>query len=209
MKRIRAAIGTGQKPEANALVVIGASTGGPKAVKVVLSALPPDLPAAVLIVQHLSEEFTDLVAAGIRRASRVLIEAAAEGAVLREGSAYLAPGGVSVSLAPSGRGAAVRLVDRPSPHRIQPWIDLAMTDAAKLFKRRCVAVLLTGMGEDGMLGMKAVKSHGGVTFAQDEASSLIFGMAREAIRAGVVDHVLPSDQIGAAVSESVDALGRF
>ncbi|MEK7234623.1 MAG: chemotaxis protein CheB [Elusimicrobiota bacterium] len=195
------------KRVADALVVIGASTGGPKAVKRVLAEIPPDFPAAVLIVQHLSAEFTDLVANGMRNSTRIPVEQVENGVALRAGTAYLTPGGISVKLAAHQGGGKIQLVSRVSPHHIQPWIDLAMADAAQVFGKRCIGVLLTGMGEDGVAGMRKIKELGGATYAQDEASSIIFGMAKEAISAGVVDHILPAQKIGTALIDLVAAWG--
>lgn len=189
------------------VVVVGASTGGPKIVKAIISQLPADLNAAVLVVQHLSDRFTGLIVAGLTSSCTMRVQQARDGDVLAPGSVFVTPGDNSLKVVGDPSGARLRLVDTESPHHIQPWIDLTMETAAKVFGKRCVGVLLTGMGADGVAGMRQIKASGGTTFAQDEASSMIFGMAKEAIGAGVVDYVLSPEHIAEAVLEKINSLG--
>ena len=187
------------------VVALAASTGGPSALAAVLSALP-GLPAPVLVVQHLHPEFTAGLVDWMARASALPVKVAEHGEVARSGRVYLAPGEVHLRLAANGR---LELAATPATvHR--PSADQLFESVAERAGRAGVGVLLTGMGEDGARGLLEIHRRGGRTFAQDEASSAVFGMPRAAQRLGAVASVdlLPLDQLAAAIRRVVSAVER-
>jgi two-component system chemotaxis response regulator CheB len=187
-----------------ATVVIGASTGGPKIVERVLGALPPAASLRVLIVQHMPEGFTARFAKRLDGRSDYQVREAQEGERIGAGQARVAPGGSHLVVDDDRAGRLrLRLRDGDRLHGVKPAIDLAMSSAAETVRGPLTTVLLTGMGRDGVDGMGAAKRAGGVTIAQDERTSAIFGMPKRAIEAGHVDEVLPADDIAAGVVETL------
>ena len=173
------------------LVVIGASTGGPRAVNQILSALPADFPAALLVVQHIASGFSTGVAEWLAMSCRMPVTVAQEGNILAPGRVLVAPDGCDLLLEADGRvhlSHSSLLLQRPS-------IDVAMQAAAAVFGRHCTGVLLTGMGRDGAYGMLTIKRVGGSTIAQNEATSAIYGMPKAAAELGAADAVLPIEEI--------------
>lgn len=183
------------------VIMIGASTGGPRAVSQILSQLPGDLPAAVVVVQHIAEGFSSGMAEWLGMHCRMPVVLAQEGTALRSGTVFVAPDRCDFLLQDDGRVHLSRntlLLQRPS-------IDVAMQAAAAVFGNRCSGVLLTGMGRDGAYGMLTIRRAGGYTIAQDEATSAIFGMPRAAIELGAAAQVLPLQQIAGRICECVMA----
>jgi two-component system chemotaxis response regulator CheB len=181
------------------LIVIGASTGGPRVVYRLLAGLPPDLPAAVLVVQHIAAGFAPGMAEWLAHACPLPVAVAAEGQALRPGEVLIAPDHRDTLITEDGRihlSANPLLIQRPA-------IDVAMQAAAYAFGPRAIGVLLTGMGRDGAYGMLRIRRAGGYTIAQDEASSTIFGMPRAAIELGAATEVLAPAQIPARLVELV------
>lgn len=172
-------------------VVIGASTGGPQALVEVLRKLPGNIPACLLVVQHMPRGFTKSFAERLDSLSDLEVKEAEEGDSLRPGSALVAPGDYHMLVEDS----VVKLNQGDRLHGVRPAIDVTMKSAAEAFGADTVGVLLSGMGEDGALGMKAIREKGGVTIAQDEETSVIFGMPKAAIELGSVDKVVPISQI--------------
>jgi two-component system chemotaxis response regulator CheB len=173
------------------IVVIGASTGGPRVVNQVLAALPGDLPAAILVVQHIAAGFSTGFAEWLAHASKLPVVLAHEGKAIRAGEVLVAPDQRDLLITPDRRvhlSANPLLIQRPS-------IDISMQAAAEVFRSRSVGILLTGMGRDGAYGMLTIKRAGGHTIAQDETSSTIFGMPRAAIQLGAAQDVLPVAEI--------------
>jgi two-component system, chemotaxis family, protein-glutamate methylesterase/glutaminase len=175
------------------LIVIGASTGGPLALRELLSRLPEDFPAAILIVQHMPGAFTGVLAAQLHRHSSLRVREAEDGAALEAGLVLVAPGGFHLLVQPSLR---VTLQKGPEVGGHCPAIDVTMESAAQAYGMQVKGVLLTGMGEDGAKGMAAIRARGGVTYAQDAASCVVNGMPLRAIERGVVDHIAPPAEIG-------------
>jgi len=174
------------------VVVIGASTGGPTALRDLLRALPAHFPAAILIVQHLPESFTAVLAAQLHRQVALTVREAAEGNGLEPGVALVAPGGSHLLLRPD---ACVHLTKEPEVGGHRPSIDVTMQSVAQVYGARAQGVVLTGMGADGAMGLVAIHAQGGTTFAQDAASCVINGMPQRAIEAGAVDYVDTPAQI--------------
>jgi two-component system chemotaxis response regulator CheB len=175
------------------VVVIGASTGGPVALRELVSTLPTDFPAAVVIVQHIPSTFTNVLAAQLNRHSNLRIKEAQSGDRLQAGVALVAPGGFHLLVRPDSR---VELNQGPEIGGHRPSIDVTMQSVAQLYGSRTKGVVLTGMGNDGTLGLVAIHAKGGQTFAQDAASCVVNGMPQRAIDKGVVDHIAPPSQIG-------------
>ncbi len=187
------------------VVAIGSSTGGPKAIKEVLPYFPADIPAAFLIVQHMPPSFTGSMAERINWITKIEVKEAEEGDVINPGFAYIAPGGFHMLVEKSGEQEIIRLHQGPKVNSVRPSITLMMNSAAECFGSKCIGVLLTGMGQDGVEGMRSIKRAGGVTFAEDESTCVVFGMPRVAIQEGVVDKVLPIHHMGLEIMKTIKA----
>ena len=174
----------GKREDEFAVVAIGASAGGPSALQRVFSRLPGHLPAALVVSQHMPNGFTKTLAERLAAISAVQVREAQHGDVLQARNAYITPGRHNMTIAKDGRILLQNAEQTPSPS-----IDVMMKSVADAYGPRCVGVLMTGMLTDGVRGMTAIKSVGGVTIAQDESSSLVFGMNKAAIDAGAVDIV--------------------
>ncbi len=191
---------------ADAVVAVGASTGGTDALREVLSALPVDAPGLV-IVQHMPERFTKALAERLNRLCQIEVREAQPGDRVMAGRALIAPGNRHLILASRGSNYAVEVTDGPLVSRHRPSVDVLFRSVAQVAGPNAVGVIMTGMGDDGAQGMVELKRAGASTIAQDEATSVVFGMPSEAIARGVVDEVLPLGGIAAAVLRRA-ALGR-
>lgn len=187
------------------VVLIAASTGGPAAVTKLVAGLPANLPAAVLLVLHMPLAFTKQFLEQLADVSSLPVQEAKANEALRPGLVYLCPGSQHLRISAAGNACLdpASLVER---HRYSPSADMALESVADYAGNLGVAVILTGMGNDGTLGAKAIKAAGGYVIAQDEATSTIFGMPAEAIKAGSVDAVLPLENIGSAIADQVSRL---
>ena len=184
------------------LIVIGASTGGPRIVNELLSSLPSDLRAAVLVVQHIAQGFSVGMAEWLANASRLPVKLATEGQAICAGEVLIAPDTCDLLIT----GArTIHLSDTPLLIQ-RPSIDISMQAAAEVFAARAIGVLLTGMGRDGAYGMLTIKRSNGYTIAQDEATSTIFGMPRAAIQLGAAMEVLPAPRIAPRLVELIKQL---
>lgn len=188
------------------LVVIAASTGGPAAVTRVISGLPRDLPAAVFLVLHMPANFTRQFAVQLSELGRLAIKEGENNEAVKPGTIYLCPGSHHLRLSSAGK---IALDSGARIDGYRPSADAALESIAAYARTLTVGVVLTGMGGDAAKGVKAVKSAGGTVFAQDEATSMIFGMPAEAIKTGAVDQVLPLDGISAAIEKRVGQLARL
>ncbi len=183
------------------LVIIGASAGGPRIVRQLLHSLPPDFPAAVLVVQHITEGFGQGFVEWLAADSPLPICTAAAGDHLQTGRVTVAPDYADLQVARNGT-LQLRQLDRASGQP-RPSIDLAMSTAAASIGAHVTGVLLTGMGSDGAAGMLAIKQAGGHTVVQDEATAAIYGMPHAAIERNAVDRVLPPDDIALFIRHHV------
>ena len=181
------------------IVVIGASTGGPRAVAQVLSGLPRDISTAVIVVQHMSPEFVPSFVDRLQWGSSVIISTVKRGEAITPGRVLIAPGGYQTMIIANGRAQKIRLSRRASPHDILPSIDCTMESAARAYGDGTLGVLLTGLGSDGARGLKAIKEAGGSTIAEAESSCIVFGMPKAAIELGCVDEVVPLPQIARTI----------
>jgi two-component system, chemotaxis family, protein-glutamate methylesterase/glutaminase len=168
------------------VVVIGASTGGPVVLKTILEALPPDFRAAMIVVQHMPALSTRALSAQLNRYAALEVREAREGDYLYEGLVLVAPGDHHLVL---DTGCRVRLHNGPKIAGYRPNISLTMRSAVHVFGLNTSAVLLTGMGSDGVEGLQAVRGQGGATYVQDPASCVVDGMPASAIEQGLADHV--------------------
>ncbi len=175
------------------VILLGASTGGCEALTEILSSFPADAPP-VVCVQHIPAIFSAAFAAQLDARCLSCVSEARSGDVLEFGRVYVAPGGKHLYLR-EGRGTKLEVRDGPLHNRHRPAIDLTFRSAAELLGRRAIAALLTGMGEDGVAGLSAIREAGGYTLAQDEATSLVFGMPKEAIDRGAAMVAAPLPRI--------------
>ncbi|MBI5366274.1 MAG: chemotaxis response regulator protein-glutamate methylesterase [Planctomycetes bacterium] len=186
-------------------VAIGVSLGGPSALQRVLPRLPKEIGAAILIVQHMPPKFTGALADRLNQISAITVKEAREHDTIAPGLALLAPGGFHMEVSPSG---LIHMVEPEAGARFIPSIDRTFLSLAKHFGRNCIGVILTGMGKDGVLGIRQIKEAGGRTIAQDEATSLIFGMPKAAIELGTIDRVLPLDAVADEIVAEVKKLEK-
>jgi two-component system, chemotaxis family, protein-glutamate methylesterase/glutaminase len=189
---------TGAKP----LVFIASSTGGPAALARLVPQLPASLGAGTVIVQHMPAGFTASLAARLDRASKLEVVEAKAGDTLAPDKALLGPGGLHLRLDAERRAY---LSDDDPIGGLRPRADLAIEDAAKLFGRRLLLVVLTGMGNDGVAGARAVRAHGGRVLIQEESTCTVYGMPRAVAEAGLADAVVGLDEMPAAIAREVAA----
>jgi two-component system, chemotaxis family, protein-glutamate methylesterase/glutaminase len=187
------------------LVVIGASTGGPPALAQILSELPRYLPVPITIVQHIARGFITGLRQWLDRQSALPVQLAADGVPLRSGQVYLAPDDCHLEIAP-GKSLTLSAEAPLGGHR--PSVDRLMESAASVYGADVLGVLLTGMGRDGAQGLKKIRDAGGRTIVQDEATSLVFGMPREAIRTGAAELVRPLDKIAESIVQAIQPKGE-
>jgi two-component system, chemotaxis family, protein-glutamate methylesterase/glutaminase len=181
------------------VVVVGASTGGTEALREFLEAMPLDAPG-IVIVQHMPELFTARFADRLNASCRITVKEAASNDSVIRGQALIAPGNRHLLLKRSGARYFVEVRDGPLVCRHRPSVDVLFRSAARYGGKNVIGAIMTGMGDDGALGMKEMKQAGARTIAQDEATCVVFGMPAEAIRAGAVDRVMP---LGAIAGELV------
>ncbi len=180
------------------IIAIGSSTGGTEAVKDVLMALPPNTPP-ILITQHMPERFTKTWADRMNQLCRIAVKEAEDGDSVLPGHALVAPGSYHMTLVRSGARYTVRINQDPPVNRHRPSVDVMFASVAQYAGANAVGVILTGMGGDGAKEMLTMKQAGAFTIAQDEASCVVFGMPKEAIKLGGVDKILPLSEIPAAI----------
>jgi two-component system chemotaxis response regulator CheB len=188
------------------IVVLGASTGGPATVMRLAPGFTRDFPAAVFLVQHMPATFTTQYAAQLAEFTSIRVKEAEPNEPVQPGTLYICPGAQHLRITPTGRiqldGASGRI------NGYLPCIDVTMETAAAYAGAMTIGVVLTGMGNDGAAGAKAIRSAGGLVIAQDEATAVIFGMPAEAIKAANVEHVLALDDIYAAIEKRVIGICR-
>jgi len=188
------------------VVVIAASTGGPAAVTRVVSGLPKDFSAAVLLVLHMPATFTKQFVVQLAEISALPVKEAENNETPQPGAIYLCPGSHHMRLSSSGK---ISLDPGPRIDGYRPCADVAFETVAAYARPLAIGVVMTGMGNDAAKGAKAMKAAGGYVLAQDEATSMIFGMPSEAIQAGAVDEVLPLDGIASALEKRVAKISRL
>lgn len=185
------------------LLLIGSSTGGPNALATIWALLPKDLPVPVLMTQHMPPMFTTLFAERLTKIGTVPVAEGADGMVLKPGHAILAPGDHHLVLDPNVPSGRVRITKDAPVNSCRPAVDPMFQSAVKLFGANVLAVILTGMGSDGLDGCRIVRDAGGQVVAQDEQSSVVWGMPGHVAQAGLADAVLPLDRIAAEIIQRV------
>ena len=186
----------GKKATGKRILVIGASTGGPKANAIVLSGIPSSISAGILVVQHMERAFTPFFAEQLNYESPLAVSSAEDNDIICPGRVFVAPGGVQTGIIEDGMHKRIRLSAKDD--KIQS-IDYTMESAARVYGKDAVGVLLTGMGSDGARGLQAIKEAGGSTIVEDESTCVVFGMPRAAIELGCVDEIVPLPQISQTI----------
>jgi two-component system chemotaxis response regulator CheB len=190
------------------LIVIGCSTGGLEALRVILQRLPAGMPP-IAVVQHISGYFSRIVAERLDAVSPLDVREAEDGAPLLPGTCLIAPGEHHLAIERQPQGYRARLLRSPPLHHCRPAVDVLFRSAAEAAGTHAVAALLTGMGSDGALGMAAIHQAGGLTIAEHESTCVVYGMPRAAVEMGVVDRVVPLPEIAAAIMQAaVSGPGR-
>jgi two-component system chemotaxis response regulator CheB len=183
------------------IVVIGASTGGPRALQRVISDLPANLPASVLIVQHMPPGFTRTLARRLHETSGLIVQEAADGDRLARGLVLLAPGDFHLRF----KGARQVGLDKgPRRHHVRPAVDVTMESTVEYHGANVIGVVLTGMGEDGKEGARQIKAAGGRVIAEHESTSVVYGMPASVVNAGLADRVSPLSEIAPTLVELVN-----
>ena len=182
------------------VIAIGASTGGPQALAGLLAELPAEMPP-ILLTQHMPVGFTGPFAERLNRISQLSIKEAQDGDAVLPGQVLLAPGDLHLALTQSSDGLRVRVASGPQVCFSRPSVDVLFSSVAKCVGAKAIGVLLTGMGQDGAQGLLQMRQAGARTIAQDQATAVVFGMPREAIRLGAAEEVLPLGRIAGGIVE--------
>ena len=178
------------------LVAIGTSTGGPVALQKVLTQLPASFPYPLLLIQHMPGTFTQSFAERLNEQCHIKVKQAEDGDLLQAGTAYLAPGGMQMLLKGMANKPKISIQTSPPSETYKPCIDLTFESIAKIYPKETLAIILTGMGSDGREGCRELRKNGTVIWAQDKASSTIYGMPDAVAKAGLTDEILDIVDIG-------------
>jgi two-component system chemotaxis response regulator CheB len=178
------------------VIAIAASTGGPNAISAILSLLPKNFPAPILIAQHIDADFVSDLQMWLNGITPLQVKIALADEKLSGGTVYLAPGGYHLSL---GSRGLIALTQKKQGEIYVPSCNLLLSSAADNYGHNAVGIVLSGMSDDGVEGIKAIKQQGGFTIAQDEKTSVVFGMPKMAIESGCIDYIIPVEKIGEAI----------
>ena len=184
------------------IVVIGSSTGGPRALNAVIPKLPANLNASYVVIQHMPAGFTRSLAERLDNASDLIVREAAPGDTIEVGRCLLAPGGFHMVFNDKG---VVTLNQNPPVHGVRPAVDVTMLSLAQIFKDKTIGVILTGMGNDGTSAVSLVHSMGGWVIAEAEETSVVWGMPRSVVEAGVAHEVIPLNEVADAIIKAVES----
>jgi two-component system chemotaxis response regulator CheB len=185
------------------IVVIGTSTGGPPALQTIIPSLPQDLAAAVVVVQHMPPGFTRSLAERLNARSEVPVREAQEGDAVEGGTVLIAPAGSHMRVRRRGQAVRVVLDEEPRGSLHRPSADILMASVAAVYGARSLGVVLTGMGTDGVEGLRAIRAAGGRTLAESEETCVIYGMPKAAVEAGVVERAVPLDRMAGEILAAV------
>ncbi len=187
-----------------AIVTIGSSTGGPSALKEIIPQLPKNIPVPILISQHMPPGFTRVLADRLNQISKLTVKEAEDGEPIEAATAYIAPGGKHMTVVKDRTDKIrIKLTEDNGNVIYKPSVDLMMISATTVFPSATLGVILTGMGHDGLVGMKRIKKDGGKTLAQDKESCIIFGMPKVVIEAGIIDKVVSLDNMAYEILNSL------
>lgn len=185
----------------NKIVVIASSTGGPKALAEILPKLEAGIQAGIIVIQHMPEGFTRSMAERLNWESKIAVKEAEDGESIRQGKILISPGGMHLTVIKEEEKAeTVKLSKGPKEYGVCPSADITMKSIAPLYGRNCLGVILTGMGNDGVEGLRAIKQAGGYVISENEATSIVYGMPKAAYDAGIVDKVLPLTEIAGEIT---------
>jgi two-component system, chemotaxis family, protein-glutamate methylesterase/glutaminase len=204
----------GSKPVAQSpklqpkVVVIGVSTGGPTALGAMLPSFPPSFPLPILLVQHMPPLFTRLLAERLNATCQLVVEEASEGDAVEPGKILIAPGDFHMKVASRGGVIRVCLDQSPQQNSCRPAVDALFASAAELYGGAVLAVVLTGMGQDGLQGVKLLKARGARVLVQDEPSSVVWGMPGAVVKGGLADRVLALDEVVPEILSLTGIAGR-
>lgn len=180
-------------------IVIGASTGGPKVISTIVQSLPENLSLPIFIVQHMPKGFTASFADRLNTLAKVPVLEARQQMPIENGKVYIAAGGTHMVL----KNKTIQLLDTAKIHGVKPAVDPLFESAVQVYGKKVLGIILTGMGKDGAQGCLAIKQVGGSVLAQDEATSVVYGMPKYAVESGAVDEILSIDQIKSRIQEIV------
>ncbi|QEL13776.1 protein-glutamate methylesterase/protein-glutamine glutaminase [Limnoglobus roseus] len=197
------ALGTNRTPRKVSVIGIGCSTGGPNALADLLAALPLDLPVPILITQHMPPTFTRLLAEGLTVQTGFPVIETTDDDRLEPGVVYVAPGDHHLTVAPTANGVVVKLNQQPAENGCRPAVDVMFRSLAQTFGAGTLGVVLTGMGKDGLRGAERIVEAGGTVLAQDEATSVVWGMPGFVANAGLARQVLPLLELPDAITKLV------
>jgi two-component system chemotaxis response regulator CheB len=181
-------------------LIIGSSTGGPQALKEVVPYLPADIPAKMLLVQHMPEKFTEMFAQRLDKMSKINVKEAKDGDILTRGQALLAPGNYHMLVKEKG---IIALNQEPHVLGVRPCVDLTLASSAQIYQKDVICVILTGMGHDGTQGAAVVKKYGGYCIAEHESTCVVYGMPKSVVVAGHADEVVPLHKIAESIIKAV------
>lgn len=190
------------------VVAIGVSTGGPNALADVIPRLPATLSAPVLIVQHMPPIFTTMLAERLNQRSALQVHEAVDGESVQNGHVYIAPGNYHMSVTRGTMPTRIQLHQGPPENSCRPSADVLFRGVAESYGSGVLGVVLTGMGQDALRGSEEIRNRGGVIFAQDEATSVVWGMPGSVVRAGLADRVIPINMIASEIADRVRVEGR-
>ena len=186
------------------IVAIGSSTGGPPALQNIFSSFEQKYPFAVVVSQHMPSGFTKAFADRLNRSSAFDVKEAEDGDPVSSGTILIAPGGKNMTFEARGGGVIARVV-KPSPtDRYLPSVDVMLESCAAIYRNRMLAVILTGMGNDGSKGVRLVKEQGGFVIAESEETAIVYGMPREAVATGIVDRIVPLHRVAREILYQTD-----
>ncbi len=181
------------------IVAIGSSTGGPPALQQIFSAFTQKYPFSIVVAQHMPAGFTKAFADRLNRSSAFDVKEAEDGDLVLPGRILIAPGGKNLVFEVCGGQVTARIENPTEADRYVPSVDLMLESCAGIYKKRAAAVILTGMGNDGSRGVRAVKDNGGYVIAESEETAVVYGMPREAVATGVVDRIVPLHRVSSEI----------
>lgn len=187
----------------NKAVVIGASTGGPRSIDLIIPALPENFPAPVFLIQHMPPLFTKSLAMRLNSISKLTVKEAEDGEIVKKGTVYVAPGDFHMGIRMVNSNVQVFLDKSEKINNVRPAVDFTLMKVAEIYKANTIAVILTGMGRDGTKGAFMVKYYGGKVIAEHESTCVVYGMPKAVVEEGYADHVLPADKIAEKLIELV------
>jgi two-component system chemotaxis response regulator CheB len=185
------------------IVALGTSTGGPNALAAVIPHIPKDFPVPIVMVQHMPPLFTRLLAERLTAHSEIAVREGSPGTILYPGQGWIAPGDFHMTVKRSGLSCRLELNQDPPENSCRPAVDVLFHSVAEVFGASALAIVMTGMGSDGVIGCRHIREHGGEVIVQDEASSVVWGMPGLVFASGLADAVYPLDQIGQEIARRV------